>query len=175
MNNIIKDERIKYKSCSVVLNNIDHLKSFSPKSLRKSLDAIDTTIKNQFSDVISTNIDSDGEMFEFEEAEYPLPPLYLLQDEGSDKWIMLSDLCNILKVKSKDAVLKQIDPNTPTSTLSKELVRELKISDFIEKATCLQLLCAGEKLNARASKVVLVRYNDAVKKLLNVQTIVLKF
>ncbi|XP_063700820.1 uncharacterized protein LOC134831102 [Culicoides brevitarsis] len=172
LNNIIKDERIKYKSCSVVLNNIDHLKSLSPKALRKSLDNLE--VKNQFNDVLP-NMESDGEMFEFEESEYPLPPLYLLQDEGSDKWIMLTDLCNILKVKSKDAVLKQIDPNTPTSTLNKELVRELKITDFIEKATCLQLLCAGEKLNARASKVVLVRYNDAVKKLLNVQTIVLKF
>lgn len=108
LNNIIKDERIKYKSCSVVLNNIDHLKSFRQTTVRKSLGSIDTAIKTQFSDVLSGNIDSDGEMFEFEEADYPLPPLYLLQDEGSDKWIMLSDLCNILKVKSKDAVLKQV-------------------------------------------------------------------
>lgn len=110
LNNIIKvnDERLKYKSCTVVLNNIDHIKSFSPKSIRKSLDTIDSTIKSQFCDVLTGNIDSDGEMFEFEESEHPLPPLYLLQDEGSDKWIMLSDLCNILKVKSKDAVLKQV-------------------------------------------------------------------
>lgn len=68
----------------------------------------------------------------------------------------------------------QIDSSTPTATLCKELIRELKISDFIEKAICLQLLCAGEKLNVHSSKVVLVRYNDAVKKLLTVQTIVLK-
>uniref|UniRef100_A0A336MNU7 CSON003597 protein n=1 Tax=Culicoides sonorensis TaxID=179676 RepID=A0A336MNU7_CULSO len=176
-NNIIKinDEKIKYKSCSVVLNNIDHLKSFNSKSLRKSIDIIDSTIKSQFSDLIPANPESDGELFEFEETDYPLPPLYLLQNEGSDKWIMLTDLCNILKVKSKDAVLKQIDPTIPTATLNKELIRELKINEFIEKATCLQLLCAGEKLNVRASKVVLVRYNEAVKKLMNIQTIVLKF
>lgn len=108
LNNIIKDERIKYKSCSVVLNNIDHLKSYRQKTLRKSLDTIDSAIKSQFNDVLSGSVDSDGEMFELEESDYPLPPLYLLQDEGSDKWIMLSDLCNILKVKSKDAVLKQV-------------------------------------------------------------------
>lgn len=91
-----------------MLNNIDHLKSFSPRTLRKSLDTIDSAIKSQFSDVLSGNMDSDGEMFEFEESDHPLPPLYLLQDEGSDKWVMLTDLCNILKVKSKDAVLKQV-------------------------------------------------------------------
>ena len=45
------------------------------------------------------------------------------------------------------------------------------MSDFLEKAICLQLFCAGEKLNVRASKVSLVRYNDSVRNLLGVQTI----
>lgn len=45
------------------------------------------------------------------------------------------------------------------------------MSDFLEKAICLQLFCAGEKLNVRASKVSLVRYNDKVRNLLGVQTI----
>lgn len=58
---------------------------------------------------------------------------------------------------------------------NKELLRELKMSDFLEKATCLQLLCAGEKLNIRASKVVLVKYNDNVKNLLGVKTVLMRF
>ena len=45
------------------------------------------------------------------------------------------------------------------------------MSDFLDKAVCLQLFCAGEKLNVRASKVSLVRYNDSVRNLLGVQTI----
>jgi hypothetical protein len=48
------------------------------------------------------------------------------------------------------------------------------MSDFLEKAVCLQLLCAGEKLNIRSSKVILVRYNESVQNLLGVQTIVMK-
>lgn len=51
------------------------------------------------------------------------------------------------------------------------MTRELKMNDFLEKAICLQLFCAGEKLNIRSSKVVLVRYNDSVRSLLGVQTI----
>lgn len=64
----------------------------------------------------------------------------------------------------------QICPLSPPST-NKELIRELKMSDFLEKAICLQLFCAGEKINVRASKVSLVRYNDSVRNLLGVQTI----
>lgn len=64
----------------------------------------------------------------------------------------------------------QICPASPPS-LNKELIRELKMSDFLDKAVCLQLFCSGEKLNVRASKVSLVRYNDNVRNLLGVQTI----
>lgn len=52
--------------------------------------------------------DSDNDIFELEESDIPLPPVYLLKDEGADKWIQLADLCNLLKVKSKEAVLKQV-------------------------------------------------------------------
>ncbi|CAO1366663.1 unnamed protein product [Diamesa serratosioi] len=119
---------------------------------------------------IFEDIPSDNELLEIEESEAPLPPLYLLKDEGSEKWILLTDLCNLLKVKSKDAVLKQICPTSPPA-MNKELLRELKMSDFLEKAICLQLFCAGEKLNIRSSKVILVRYNDSVRNLLGVSTI----
>lgn len=56
----------------------------------------------------------------------------------------------------------------------RDVLRELKMSEFLEKAVCLQLLCAGEKLNIRSSKVTLVKYNDNVKKLLGVKTITLR-
>lgn len=45
------------------------------------------------------------------------------------------------------------------------------MSEFLEKAICLQLLCAGEKLNIRSSKVTLVKYNENVKNALGVKTI----
>lgn len=63
----------------------------------------------------------------------------------------------------------QICPSSPPSQ-NKDLIRELKMPEFLERATCLQLFCAGEKLNVRASKVSLVRYTENVKNLLGVQT-----
>lgn len=52
--------------------------------------------------------DMDGKLFEFEESEAPLLPLYLLRDEGPVNWVLFSDLCYVLKVKSKEALLKQV-------------------------------------------------------------------
>lgn len=53
--------------------------------------------------------DSDGgELFEIEESEAPHVPLYTLRDEGAVKWAMLTDLCGMLKVKSKDTLMKQV-------------------------------------------------------------------
>uniref|UniRef100_A0A182M018 Uncharacterized protein n=1 Tax=Anopheles culicifacies TaxID=139723 RepID=A0A182M018_9DIPT len=112
----------------------------------------------------------DGEMiFEYEEADRPLPPLYVLKDEYNERWMLMSDLCNFLKFKSKDAVLKQICPNNSANS-QRELIREMKIEEFLTRANCLQLLCAGEKLNIHASKVTLVKYNDSVKNLLQIQS-----
>lgn len=45
----------------------------------------------------------------------------------------------------------------------------MKFNDFIENARCCTLLCAGEKVNARSSKIALVKYTDKVKKLLGVE------
>lgn len=53
--------------------------------------------------------DNDSDLFEIEESEAPLVPLYHLRDEGLHKWVLLSDLCYVLKVKSKDALLKQVN------------------------------------------------------------------
>lgn len=51
---------------------------------------------------------SDAELFEIEESDAPLIPLYQLRDEGTTKWVLLSDLCYLLKVKSKDTLLKLV-------------------------------------------------------------------
>lgn len=199
----------KTKGCSVLLNNIDSAmkkikklpaipskqEQITPPKLVEPIQKLEEIKhKEDYDDVVDAeNLESDSEVLEVEESEAPLPPLYLLRDEGNDKWILLADLCNLLKVKSKDAVLKQVKasqsmsklkevlkhfslrsfqicPSSPPST-NKELIRELKMSDFLEKAICLQLFCAGEKINVRASKVSLVRYNDSVRNLLGVQTI----
>ncbi|XP_036670567.3 BCL-6 corepressor-like protein 1 [Drosophila suzukii] len=129
-------------------------------------------------DIETMDSELNGDIFEFEEADVPLPPLYLLKDEGSDKWVLLNDLCNLLKVKSKDTLLNKLCPTNSNALASsqKHLLREFKIDDFLEKATCLQLLCAGEKLNMfSSSKVVLIKYNDSVRNLLGVKTILMKF
>lgn len=52
--------------------------------------------------------DSDAEIFEIEESESPLIPLYHLRDEGAMKWVLLSDLCYLLKIKSKDTLLRMV-------------------------------------------------------------------
>ncbi|XP_017468109.1 PREDICTED: uncharacterized protein LOC108360368 [Rhagoletis zephyria] len=151
------------ENCAVVLDNIGRFNSVRLYNDNKP-------------EILVENSDSEGEIFEFEEADILLPPLYLLKDEGTDKWVLLSDLCNLLKVKSKDTLLNKIyPPSSSASSAHKSLMRELKLSDFLERATCLQLLCAGEKINICASKVVLIKYNDSVRNLLGVKTILMKF
>lgn len=60
--------------------------------------------------------DSDAELFEIEESESPLLPLYQLRDEGALKWVLLSDLCYLLKIKSKDTLLKLVSNRTISIT-----------------------------------------------------------
>jgi hypothetical protein len=103
--NIMYDKNIKYKNCTVVLNNIDaDPRLSSNSSIVRVLE--EKSISIPF--VNKMEIDCGTDIFEFEESEAPLPPIYLLKDEGLDKWVLLSDLCSLLKVKSKDAVLKQV-------------------------------------------------------------------
>jgi hypothetical protein len=114
------------KNCSVILNNnIDStmkkikklpaiVKTEMPMIIKSPTTEVihkldEIKHKDDYDDMLAEeNLESDCEFFEVEESEAPLPPLYLLRDEGTDKWILLSDLCNLLKVKSKDAVLKQV-------------------------------------------------------------------
>lgn len=114
----------KTKGCSVVLNQIDSTmkkikklpaiakqEQITPQKLPEPIQKLEEIKhKEDYDDMMvdGDNMESDSEFLELEESEAPLPPLYLLKDEGSDKWILLTDLCNLLKVKSKDAVLKQV-------------------------------------------------------------------
>lgn len=67
-----------------------------------------TRLDEDQTDIETMDSELNGDIFEFEEADVPLPPLYLLKDEGSDKWVLLNDLCNLLKVKSKDTLLNKV-------------------------------------------------------------------
>lgn len=110
--------RSKYKNlspCTVVLtdltgkNNVKANGSNKPTlpSLSSANHASDVTAEPpeiiEFSDD-----DSDADFFEIEESQAPHVPLYHLRDEGTVKWALLSDLCYMLKVKSKDTLLKQV-------------------------------------------------------------------
>lgn len=114
----------KTKNCGVIVNNIDatmkKIKKLPaiqkqeltpPKLMHESIQKMEEIKqKDDYDDMIADgdHLESDCEFLEVEESETPLPPLYLLRDEGTDKWVLLTDLCNLLKVKSKDAVLKQV-------------------------------------------------------------------
>lgn len=117
-------KEMKTKSCSVILNPIDSTmkkikklptntkhEPIRPPTVAKSIEKLnEINRKEDYDEMLldGDHLDSDSEFLELEESDAPLPPLYLLRDEGSDKWILLTDLCNLLKVKSKDAVLKQV-------------------------------------------------------------------
>jgi hypothetical protein len=117
---------------------------------------------------------SEEEDLEFEVSDSILPNLYTLRGESqSDRWILLQDLSSLLKIKSRDALLRQICPSgSSTSHVNyKSVLRELKMSDFLEQAHCCQFLNIGEKINTRASKIALVKYTDKVRELLNVERV----
>lgn len=120
------DKNVKRtKNCSVILNNIDStmkkikklpaiVKTESPIIIKSPTTEVIQKLneikqKEDYDDMLADEtLESDCEFFEVEESDSPLPPLYFLKDEGTDKWMLLSDLCNLLKVKSKEAILKQV-------------------------------------------------------------------
>ncbi|KAM3960989.1 LOW QUALITY PROTEIN: uncharacterized protein ACR2FA_004935 [Aphomia sociella] len=105
-------------------------------------------------------------------TEAPLPPFYTLRTvpgQPSDGlWCLLQDVTNVLQIKSKESLLKQIHCGSGSP---RELLREIRTQEFLERAQCHQLLCAGEKVNVRASKVALVRVTDKLRQLLKIETI----
>ncbi|XP_046409637.1 uncharacterized protein LOC124174469 isoform X2 [Neodiprion fabricii] len=115
------------------------------------------------------------EDIEMEVSDVNLPVLYSLANDP-DKWVLLQDLTAVLRVKSRDALLRQVNPKAPAgppAVAHRDVMRELKLPDFLEQSRCCHLLSGGERINVRASKVTLIKYNDKVKSLLNVERVVI--
>lgn len=74
----------------------------------KQKDEVDAKIEEKDQPSDSRADDSDSELFEIEESDGPLIPLYHLREEGTTKWVLLSDLCYLLKIKSKDTLMKMV-------------------------------------------------------------------
>ncbi|CAB3236719.1 unnamed protein product [Arctia plantaginis] len=111
-------------------------------------------------------------MVEIQCTEAPLPPFYSLRtatgQPADGLWCLLQDITNMLQIKSKESLLKQIHCGSGSP---KELLREIRTQEFLERAQCHQLLGAGEKVNVRASKVSLIRVTDKLRQLLKIETV----
>lgn len=130
---------------------------------------------NPLDEVPLGNPESSLDDVEMEVSDMNLPALFTLKND-SDKWVLLHDLMAVLKVKSRDALLRQINPKAhsgPPAIAHREVMRELKLPDFLEQTRCCHLLSGGEKINVRGSKVTLIKYNDKVKSLLNVEKLLI--
>ncbi|XP_043471614.1 uncharacterized protein LOC122504527 [Leptopilina heterotoma] len=115
------------------------------------------------------------EEIEMEVSDINLPALFTLNNDP-DKWILLQDLMTAVKVKSRDALLRQINPKAPSgppNVAHRDVMKDMKLGDFLEQSRCCHLLSGGEKINVRGSKVTLIKYNDKVKSLLNVERILI--
>lgn len=97
---------------SITPEKVDKSPKRRPLSRRISKQKEPTATDPTCADTLA--IDSDAELFEIEESESPLLPLYQLRDEGALKWVLFSDLCYLLKIKSKDTLLKLVS-NRSTS------------------------------------------------------------
>lgn len=108
---------------------------------------------------------SDVEGFEIEESSVPLPNLYRLANEPrTDSWVLFHELSPLLRVKTKEALLKQLGQDART------VLRDMKTSEFYEKAHCRAIKSSAGPKNP---KVTLVKYTDTVKFLLGVETTVI--
>ncbi|RZF34005.1 hypothetical protein LSTR_LSTR012350 [Laodelphax striatellus] len=96
--------------------------------------------------------------------EGPLPNLYTLHDEDpGDRWLLFQEVCATLRIKTRDALLRQLGP------AHKNDFRDLKLAEFYDQAHCCMLMSAGDQLvNPRAHKVVLVKYSDQLRALLKI-------
>ncbi|XP_017888467.1 mucin-17 [Ceratina calcarata] len=112
---------------------------------------------------------------DMDECDVNLPVLFTLIND-SDKWVLLQDLMTALRIKSKEALLRQVNPKAhsgPPAIAHRDVMRELKLQDFLEQSRCCHLLSGGERINMRGSKVTLIKYNDKVRSLLNVEKVVI--
>ncbi|KMQ96846.1 bcl-6 corepressor [Lasius niger] len=90
---------------------------------------------------------------EMEVSDINLPVLFTLNND-SDKWVLLQDLMAILRIKSRDALLRQINPKAhsgPPAIAHRDVMRELKLPDFLEQTRCCHLLSGGERINSQVT------------------------
>lgn len=112
---------------------------------------------------------------EIEVSDVNLPVLYSLTNDP-DKWVLLQDLMASLRIKSRDALLRQVNPKAPTgppAIAHRDVMKEFKLQDFLDQSRCCHVLSGGERINVRGSKVTLIKYNDKVRSLLNVEKVVI--
>ncbi|CAK9831641.1 BCL-6 corepressor [Anthophora retusa] len=112
---------------------------------------------------------------EMEMSDVNLPVLFSLANDP-DKWVLLQDLMAALRIKSRDALLRQVNPKAhagPPAVAHRDVMRELKLQDFLEQSRCCHLLSGGERINVRGSKVTLIKYNDKVRSLLSVEKVMI--
>ena len=130
---------------------------------------------NPLEDAPTESPKAEMEEIEMEVSDVNLPVLFTLNNDP-DKWILLQDLMTALKMKSRDALLRQLNPNAtagPPAIAHRDVLKQLKLADFLDQSRCCHLLSAGEKINVRGSKVSLIKYNDKVKSLLNVERVLI--
>ncbi|XP_012152963.2 uncharacterized protein LOC100877383 isoform X2 [Megachile rotundata] len=130
---------------------------------------------NPVDDPPMENPEPELDEIEMEVSDVNLPVLFSLTND-SDKWVLLQDLMAALRIKSRDALLRQVNPKAPTgppAVAHREVMKELKLQDFLEQSRCCHLLSGGERINVRGSKVTLIKYNDKVRSLLNVEKVVI--
>lgn len=130
---------------------------------------------NPLSDPPMDSPEPELEEIEMEVSDVNLPVLFSLTND-SDKWVLLQDLMAALRIKSRDALLRQVNPKAhtgPPAIAHRDVMRELKLPDFLEQSRCCHLLSGGEKINVRGSKVTLIKYNERVKSLLNVEKVLI--
>lgn len=111
----------------------------------------------------------DGEEVEMEVGELSLPHLYQLRGEPlADRWVLFQELGPVLRVKTREQLIKQLGPSHRND------FRDLKMTEFYDMARCCSVLGVGDRtLNPKAHKVTLVKYSEAVKQLLNSETVVI--
>lgn len=114
---------------------------------------------------------------EIECSDVNLPALFVLSNDA-DKWVLLQDLMTTLKVKSRDALLRLVNtksvPTGAPASAHRDVMREMKLAEFLEQSRCCHIMSGGDKVNVRGSKVTLVKYTERVRLLLNVERVVVR-
>lgn len=129
---------------------------------------LDESGNNPLVDAPEMEEDDDAEL-EVEVSDNALPHLYILRGEApNDRWVLFQELCLALRIKTRDALLKQLGQN------HKNDFRDLKTSEFFDQARCCTILSIGDShVNPRSHKVILVKYTEKLQSLLNIEKVVI--